>query len=83
MKRVLMAAIAVIALASTVACAGYNKIGCQQAVMDHFQTTDARPLPHSDYCFIARDQEGNVWYVECMSVKSTKITKKIILIPKK
>ena len=81
MKRVLMAAIAVIALASTVACD--NKIGCQQTVMDHFQTTDVRPLPRSDFYFIARDQEGNVWYVECVGTNSTKITNKIILIPKK
>jgi len=60
---------------------GYDSSKCQQAVTEQLKGWEVVCCPSAYYCFVARDPEGNIWWIETMSNKA-EITSKFILIPK-
>lgn len=58
---------------------GYNVVNCRQAVIEELKTTDVVQVPRTQWNWIARLPNGEVWWVETYGVKA-KISAKTLLL---
>lgn len=80
MKKILVV-IAATTLGTLIGCGGMSAVRCQQTVVEELKGWEVVKCPSHNYMFVARDPEGNIWWVETMNTQDTKITAKVLILP--
>jgi len=61
---------------------GWNVARCRQAVMEELKTDEVQAVPDTKWQFIARLEDGSIWYVETTGPKA-EVTARTKLFPAK
>jgi len=73
LKTGLIVSICILSLTS-ISCSAWNESECYKTVRANYPESEIVMIPGRDYTYLIKKQNGDILYVETMSITSTKIT---------